>query len=208
MIPENKSRVFPIHARKEKTLMRMHSMEKTFISSLLLLWSILFLGPACAADRLSSIEQDLVDDSSIAHVSAPFIEFAMQANEDLVLFDVREPREFSVSHLPEAIRVDPDITAEEFIDTYGPELAGKQVVFYCATGRRSTALAEKVKQALGAQQSDLPVPVNMQGGIFRWHNNSQPLVNSMGATEFVHPYNWWWKRYLTRKDFTSYEPVN
>ena len=152
-----------------------------------------------AADRLSRIEEDLIEQSSISHLPNDTVVSAMQNSENIVLFDVREP--------DTAIRVDPDISGEEFLQRFAGELEGKQVIFYCSTGRRSTALAERVKTTIDTQQSSLPVPANMRGGIFRWHNSSKPLTNTSGDTTYVHPYNWWWKRLIDRKDFTSYNPV-
>jgi rhodanese-related sulfurtransferase len=172
---------------------------------------ILFLGGFSlitnAADRLSRIEEDLIEQSSISHLTHGIVVSAMENSDNLVLFDVREIDEYEVSHLDKAIRVDPDISGEEFLQRYGEELTGKQVIFYCSTGRRSTSLAERVKTVIDTQHSPLPAPSNMRGGIFRWHNSSQPLINQSGDTAYVHPYNWWWKRLVTRKDFTSYNPV-
>jgi len=160
-----------------------------------------------AADRLSRIEEDLIEQSSITHISHDLVLTAMENLQNIVLFDVRESDEFAVSHLDKAIRVDPDISGEEFLRRYGEDMTGKQVIFYCATGRRSTSLAERVKTVIDTQQSPLPLPANMRGGIFRWHNSSQPLMNQSGDTAYVHPYNWWWKRMIERKNFTSYNPV-
>ena len=172
---------------------------------------ILFLGCLSlithAADRLGRIEEDLIEQSSITHLTHGIVVSAMENSDNLVLFDVREIDEYGVSHLDKAIRVDPDISGEDFLQRFGEELTGKQVIFYCSTGRRSTSLAERVKTVIDSQQSPLPVPANMRGGIFRWHNSSQPLMNQSGATAYVHPYNWWWKRLVERKDYTSYNPV-
>lgn len=160
-----------------------------------------------AADRLSNIEEDLIEKSSITHISHDLVLTAMENLENIVLFDVRESDEYAVSHLDKAIRVDPDISGEEFLQRFADDMEGKQVIFYCSTGRRSTSLAERVKNVIDIQQSPLPSPANMRGGIFRWHNSSQPLMNLSGDTAYVHPYNWWWKRLVVRKDFTSYNPV-
>jgi len=162
--------------------------------------------PALGADRLARIEQDLIDDSDIVHVPVPAVERKLRSGGDVLLFDVREPDEYAVGHLPGAIRVDPDISAHDFLEQFGATLNDKEVIFYCATGRRSTDLAEKVKAEIMATGASLPVPANMQGGIFRWHNESGQLVDAAGDTEYVHPYNWWWKRLLTHKDKTRYAP--
>lgn len=162
---------------------------------------------ARAADRLGAMEQDLIAESRITHIPASQLAASVAGQPDLVLFDIREADEYAVSHLQDAIRLDPSISGEAFLDQYGNQILGKQVVFYCSTGRRSTNLAERVSQVLQARNSSLPEPANLQGGIFRWHNNAMPLVNGSGSTDYVHPYNWWWKRLLEHRDLTSYEPV-
>ncbi len=93
-------------------------------------------------------------------------------SEDLVIFDVREPDEFAVSHLENAVRVDPDVSRSEFLNLFGENVAGKTVIFYCSVGRRSSLLVEKVGPDLERQGSgDV---VNLEQGIFGWHNRQLP----------------------------------
>ena len=86
------------------------------------------------------------------------------------------------------------------------DLKGKTVVFYCSVGVRSSALAESVKADLLA--AGTKEVVNLEGGIFGWHNQSRPLVDKSGPTTFVHPYNAYWGRLLTRPELarTSVHP--
>lgn len=115
---------------------------------------------------------------------------------EYLLFDVRTETEYRVSHLPSAIRVDPEMSGEEFLKQFGDSLSGKRVVFYCSVGVRSSALLSRVLKASGE-----PSPfsaANLRGGIFRWFNRGYPLVNAAGPTDTVHPYNFWWKQ-LIRK---------
>ncbi|MDT8429764.1 MAG: rhodanese-like domain-containing protein [Pseudomonadales bacterium] len=162
---------------------------------------------ALAQDRLSRIEASLAD-SGIEQLPYQQIAQRVQASDsDLLLFDVREPDEYAVGHLPGAIWLSPDADVNSFIEQYGDQLQQKEVVFYCSTGRRSTALAQEVKAALQKQQSPLPVPANMKGGIFRWHNAALPLENAGGSTPLIHPFNWIWRLSLERSDQTSFSPV-
>jgi len=107
-----------------------------------------------------------------------------------LLFDVRTPQEYEVSHLASAIRVDPDLPAEEFIKQYGDSLPGKCVVFYCSVGYRSAQLLQRLQKVL--QAARVHSAANLRGGIFRWHNEGNPVVNATGPVQAVHPYNRFW----------------
>lgn len=122
---------------------------------------------------------------------------------NLVVFDVREPEEFAVSHLEDAVQVDPEISKDAFIKQYASALNGKTVVFYCSVGRRSSLLADTVSDALiDAGSGDI---FNLRHGIFGWHNEKKPLSRDKASTDYVHPYSWRWKRYLQRKDLARYK---
>lgn len=120
--------------------------------------------------------------------------------EGMVLFDVREPEEFAVGHLPGAIRMDPGARAEDVLSALKPGGKGTcpQVVFYCSVGVRSSVLAERARSAL--KNAGCPEPENLRGGIFAWHNQQRMLENAGGPTAFVHPYDQHWGRLLTRQD--------
>ena len=123
--------------------------------------------------------------------------------DEAVVFDVREPGEYAVSKLKGAIQIDPDITVAEFLDSYGSKVAGKEVLFYCSVGYRSSLFASKVQSELEQKGA---VVSNLRGGIFHWHNEKRSLESQAGETDYIHPYSWRWQRYLERKSFSRYEP--
>ena len=145
-------------------------------------------GQALAEDRLGRIANLLEQGSIIEHVEGRVIAERISQNG---------------SHLPNAIRLDPETDPRVFLRDYGRLLEANEVVFYCSTGRRSTALAEQVAQTLD-RDGRPNRPVNMKGGIFQWHNESRPLVNANGSTGHIHPYNWYWKRLLRRNEMVRY----
>ncbi|KAI9707000.1 MAG: hypothetical protein M1820_004588 [Bogoriella megaspora] len=72
-----------------------------------------------------------------------------------ILIDVREPSEFEPGHIPSAINIpitsQPDallLPPEEFEDKFGFEKpdTGKEIVFYCKAGVRSSAAAKLALQ--------------------------------------------------------------
>lgn len=110
------------------------------------------------------------------------------------LIDVREPAEYAVSHLPGAIRVAPDATAEQVTSRVDP---ARPIVVYCSVGYRSSILAKRLVAA-GTKQT-----MNLEGSIFKWANEDRPLVRDGGPTRSVHPYNGTFGRML-REDLRAY----
>ncbi len=93
---------------------------------------------------------------------------------DTVFVDVREPQEFAATGvLPGAVlapmsriqaltnRRDPD-----FVEAFA---SGKELVIYCATGRRSAAVVE------GLARIGIPFAINLAGGIVAWKAEGGPV---------------------------------
>ncbi|GAA0465767.1 rhodanese-like domain-containing protein [Parasphingorhabdus litoris] len=123
--------------------------------------------------------------------------------ENTILFDVREAPEFSVSHLKGAIHVDPGMSEQDFIQQYADLSKGKTAIFYCSVGQRSSDLANRVQKALIS--SGAKAAYNLEGGIFKWHNESRPLfTKGTERTSYVHPYNPIWGRLVKDQENTRY----
>ena len=104
-----------------------------------------------------------------------------------LLLDVRTEREFSVSHLPGASRVDPSSNASEVI----PFLpAGRSIVTYCSVGYRSSGMAQKLLKA-GVKSVQ-----NLEGSIFQWANDGRPLENNGKPADKVDPFDAKWGKLL------------
>jgi rhodanese-related sulfurtransferase len=157
------------------------------------------------ADKLQAVEADVRRNyPAVSHLGSDELVALARENSNVVLFDVREVDEFSVSHLPGAIRVDPGISGSEFVRQFGGLLQGqKTAVFYCSVGVRSSEMAMRAEQALSSQSS-LNIH-NLEGGIFRWHNEERGLASDGKATDYVHPYNWKWGRLVNRGDLRRYD---
>ena len=107
-----------------------------------------------------------------------------------LLLDVRAPEEYAVSHLPGARRADPEARAGQLDLGVGRD---QPIVTYCSVGYRSSALAERLRQAGYTQVQ------NLAGSIFQWANEDRPLERDGKPATLVHPYNSFWSGMLKRE---------
>ena len=160
---------------------------------------------ACAAgeDGLDAIHADIVTDhSAVAQLSPE--DYLKLDTSNIILLDIREPKEYAVSRLPGAVWVNPSASAETALLQMG-DVRGKQIVVYCSVGRRSSIFAEREQEAL--LKMGATSVVNLERGIFGWHNEERALVDANGTTDAVHPYDAIWKRYVERDEKTRFTPV-
>jgi rhodanese-related sulfurtransferase len=153
--------------------------------------------PATGADPLRELAADVASrHPDIDHIlPATLASRLAAAPAKLALFDVREPREFAISHLAHAVLVPPRSVAA--LQVVRETLAGRPEVewamFYCAVGVRSSTLASRFMHI--SENRDIGV-ANLAGGLLRWSNEGRPLVNEQGATVAIHPFNRHWGRFL------------
>jgi rhodanese-related sulfurtransferase len=121
-----------------------------------------------------------------------------------LIFDVRQKKEFDVSHIKNAIHVNPTITNKNFMTKFGLQLKGQNIVFYCSVGERSSLLASRLKPLLLKQGADNIY--NLKGGIFQWRNEQRILIQNGLPTQFVHPFNPLWGLLLKDKSSIKFFP--
>ncbi|MEM1057110.1 MAG: rhodanese-like domain-containing protein [Bacteroidota bacterium] len=137
-----------------------------------------------------------------AHPEAPVISTSQLASwladssRTPLLLDAREADEYAVSHLPGAVRVDPDASADDLTNQLGGLAEAGEVVVYCSVGYRSGGVVERLREA-GYENV-----FNLEGSIFRWANEGRPLVRDGEPVGLVHPYNRTWGR-LLHKDLRA-----
>ena len=150
---------------------------------------------------LNALHQGIISDySQVSHISGEA--FSRQNADDIILLDIREADEFAISHIAGARRIDPEISTKNLLTLLPKDLTNKTIIVYCSVGRRSSALAARTKTHLLAKgAADI---VNLEGGIFGWHNEKRPLTSASGSTDYIHPYNEYWSRWVKRKDKTRY----
>jgi rhodanese-related sulfurtransferase len=164
--------------------------------------ALLASGSHAMEAALQRVHDEIVEDyPRVVHLDASRL--LELPREGVILFDVRDPEEFAVSRLDGAIRVDVDVEEGSFLAQHGAALQGRNVVFYCSVGRRSSMLADRLYTSLHATGAS--AVANLTGGIFEWRNAGHPLVDDGGATPFVHPYDAFWGRLVEDQAFVRYE---
>lgn len=115
---------------------------------------------------------------------------------DYIFLDTRDPEEYKVSHLPNAILFGYENPNWNAVDTVNKD---KSIIVYCSIGVRSQEIAEKLKDK---GFSDVK---NLYGGIFLWADQSREMVDkNNNETSKVHGYNRFWGRWVKKAE-TVYE---
>ena len=111
-------------------------------------------------------------------------------NNNYIILDTRENDEYSVSHIPGALRFGYDKPHYELIadaDT------SKTIILYCSIGVRS----ENISKTL--QEKGFNNVFNLYGGVFLWADQFRPLENLEDEkTKKVHGYNRFWGRWIKK----------
>jgi rhodanese-related sulfurtransferase len=142
------------------------------------------------ASRVLSNSYDKLIQGTISN-STPQIsvkQLAVNLNKYVIL-DAREPKEYVVSHLPNAVNVGYDKIDFSTIKNVPKDQA---ILVYCSIGYRSEKVSEKLI-ANGYKKV-----YNLYGGIFEWKNQGQKIVNSSGETNEVHSYSKVWGVWLNK----------
>lgn len=166
---------------------------------------IISLASACSvgAKGLDAIQADIETDYSTVSQLSPESFLALDPS-DVLLLDIREPDEFAVSRIPGAIWVSPNATAETALIQIG-DVTDKKIIVYCSVGMRSSSFAKRAQEDL--LKRGAASVANLKHGIFGWHNDQRDLVDAVGKTDAVHPYDVIWKRYVDRKAQAQFTPV-
>ena len=112
---------------------------------------------------------------SVKHISRQKLIAALQTEDknDYLIFDVREKDEYAVSHIKDAKLLLPSTWKSSFFKKFGEQIKGKQIVFYCSVGVRSSKMAEYLGQSL--KEKGAKEIYNLEEGIFGWANQGAPL---------------------------------
>ncbi|MEM7193366.1 MAG: rhodanese-like domain-containing protein [Pseudomonadota bacterium] len=167
-----------------------------FVSATVMI-SMAFAG----SDGLDRVRQSVKEKYDVEHITNSQLD-SLSGN-NVIVFDVREKEEHSVSHLESAIRLSPQTTAKQFLETYGDQVDGKTVVFYCSVGERSSIMLSKLNQSLA--DAGAVGAFNLDGGIFARHNENRPLMKGEHITRDIHPFNAYWGRLINNQSSIRYD---
>jgi sulfur-carrier protein adenylyltransferase/sulfurtransferase len=92
----------------------------------------------------------------------------LDAGEDIVLLDVREPRELEIATLENTAHI-PCGSLQERVNELAP-FKDKTIVVYCRSGGRSHACTEFLR-SVGYQHA-----FNLTGGILAWADDVDPSL--------------------------------
>lgn len=158
-----------------------------------LLFAIILFFSQTACSQVKKNAFDSMVDGLIKHtvqtISVEKLHSELE-NENVVLLDSREKKEFDVSHLPNAKYVGYDQYDFDVVQSLKKD---QKIVVYCSVGYRSEKTAEKLKK-LGFTNV-----YNLYGGIFDWVNHDFKVVNKQNKnTNRVHAYSKSWGVWLNK----------
>lgn len=116
----------------------------------------------------------------------------MKRSTKPLVLDVREPKEYLVSHLPNSILQPPDAPLPTSL-LHQATQQKRPIVAYCSIGYRSSIFLTRL------QKDGYKDLWNLQGSIFRWSNQGLPLTTHKQSPRKVHPYNRFWAIFLQPK---------
>ena len=151
---------------------------------------IFFLSVTMYAQKpLSKVLEEL-NNESVPYIT---VDGLKSITSTYVLLDTREPREFKVSHIENAICVGYDYFNLKNTLKQLPKDKTKPIVVYCSLGVRSEDIGEKL------QKEGYTNVVNLYGGIFEWKNQGNEVVTfKKKPTEKIHTFNKEWSKWLKK----------
>lgn len=161
-------------------MQRTLSLIRNFYVALFLLLS--YAGTAQNPEGFDKMLNSLVK-GTVPYIRANEI---INAEEEFIILDSREPVEYETSHLPQSHLIGYKNLDLSILDSYSKD---QPVVVYCSVGYRSERVAERLI-AMGYTRV-----FNLRGGIFEYANEGLPL-NNEGEKASVHGYNKKWSRWL------------
>ena len=135
--------------------------------------------PANQPKWMETKTKELVDAARASTVQIPIQELKqlLDADEDIILLDVRTPIEYEVAHIPEAINISRGLL-EFGVWSVVPD-QDEKIYVYCKSGARA-ALATKQLNELGYKNA-----VSVTTGVVDWAKSGYPLKTSISDEQFT-----------------------
>lgn len=150
----------------------------------------MFSFSSISAQEVSSTAYHIMLQTLLSHTVNEVSVAEVDTASSILFVDAREPEEYSVSHIKDAISVGYDKLDLSPLDTVDKKT---RIIVYCSVGFRSEKVSEKL------QEKGFENVSNLYGGIFEWKNRGLPVVNSKNQpTEKVHAFNKIWGIWLNK----------
>jgi rhodanese-related sulfurtransferase len=134
---------------------------------------------------------DKYNSNTVEYISVEELAALIEGNKEVKLLDAREPSEYEISHLQDAIFVGyGNFEVTSIQDKIQPQ---DTLVVYCSIGVRSEQIGEKLKKA-----GYINV-YNLYGGMFEWFNKGYQIYDHENKkTQKIHAYDRIWGKFLER----------
>ena len=115
----------------------------------------------------------------------------LERGDDLLILDIREPQEFQIGAVADAVSLPPDAVSD-----FAARIEDQTIVVtYCTVGYRSGLAAVQMEDRLGR-----PV-YSLDGGIIAWFNQGGRVVDTAGRESHqIHPYDSSWQRFVMGRE--------
>lgn len=158
-------------------------MKKTVLY-IAVLFSISGFSQESLSELLNKFNKETVPYVSVEELAMP--------KTNAILLDAREPKEYEVSHLKNAICVGYDNFKLKKVKKDVPN-KDTPIIVYCSLGIRSETIAAKLKKAGYTNVR------NLYGGIFEWKNKDFTVFNSKEKeTDSIHTFSKEWSKWLKK----------
>ena len=152
----------------------------------LLFCFLLFIIPL-SADQFDAIVEKLLK-GSVPQITSAELATELKGKTPPLLLDIREYKEFQVSHLQGAQFLGYKKVNYSRLDDIKKSIP---IIVYCSVGKRSEDIGEVLRK------KGFTNVKNLRGGIFRWANEKRPIYKDKSTeTKEVHPYNKSWGKWL------------
>lgn len=94
----------------------------------------------------------------------------LRNNEDIILLDVRTPREFAEIHLKNALLLPVEELSQESLLGIGLDIKDREIIIYCRSGARSK-VAYDIMNSLGYTNIK-----SVAGGMIHWQEDNYPFT--------------------------------
>ncbi len=121
---------------------------------------MLWIGLTSCGEKKNDTSKDQNSASKISLISPAELN---KANKDILLIDVRTPKEYASGHLENSINI--DFRAGNFKDLLGELDTNQEVYVYCKIGGRS-GNAAKIMEGMGFKKI-----YDLKGGIIQWEKD-------------------------------------